>query len=161
MAGISERHGRIQEILDSGGTVSIATHADRLHVSAETVRRDLRPLAARGSVIRMHGAVGLAGTTGEAPFQRRMSENAGARMRIARAAAAMIRNADSLLLDTGFATSFLARTLAGRQGNRVFLVGGRINGDAGAVLGAEAVEAAGPFAWTMPSSRPGPCRPRG
>jgi DeoR family glycerol-3-phosphate regulon repressor len=164
MAGISKRHGRILEILDSEGTVSIATLADRLHVSAETVRRDLRPLAARGTVIRMHGAVGLAGTTGEAPFQRRMSENAGAKMRIARAAAAMIRNADSLLLDTGSTTSFLARalagherldvvtnstdvarTLAGRQGNRVFLVGGRINGDSGAVLGAEAVEAVRAF----------------
>jgi DeoR family transcriptional regulator, glycerol-3-phosphate regulon repressor len=157
MAEISKRHGRILEILDTEGTVSISTLAHRLRVSAETVRRDLRPLAARGTVVRMHGAVGLAGSEGEAPFQRRMSENAEAKQRIARAAAATIRNGDSLVMDTGTTTSFLARallgherldivtnstdiarTLSGRRGNRVYLVGGRVNGDSGAVLGAEA-----------------------
>lgn len=164
MAELSKRHGRILEILDAEGTVSISVLAAQLRVSAETVRRDLRPLAARGTVVRMHGAVGLAGTTAEAPFQRRMSENAEAKQRIARTAARMIRNGDSLLLDTGTTTSFLARALlgherldvvtnstdaarilSGRQGNRVYLVGGRMNGDSGAVLGAEALAAVSAF----------------
>ncbi len=156
----SKRHGRILDILGHEGTVTIADLAGRLDVSAETVRRDLRPLAERGTVVRMHGAVGLAGSTGEAPFQRRMRENAEAKQRIARAAAAMVCNGESLSLDTGTTTSFLARaltrherleivtnstdiarTLAGRNGNRVHLLGGRFNADSGAVLGSEAVEA--------------------
>jgi DeoR family glycerol-3-phosphate regulon repressor len=108
----------------------------------------------------MHGAVGLAGSAGEAPFQRRMGENAGAKQLIARTAAALVRNGDSLALDTGTTTSFLARALtrherleivtnstdiarmlAGRNGNRVHLLGGRFRADSGAVLGPDAVEA--------------------
>jgi DeoR family transcriptional regulator, glycerol-3-phosphate regulon repressor len=164
MAAISKRHGAILEMLDREGTLSIASLADRLGVSAETVRRDLRPLAAWGSVVRMHGAAGLAAPSGEAPFQRRMSENAEAKQRIARAAAAMIRNGESVAMDTGTTTSFLARalagherldivtnsmdiarTLSGRSGHTIHLVGGRVDGDSGAVLGADAVSAVGRF----------------
>lgn len=180
MASHSKRHGRILEILDSEGTVTIATLAHRLDVSTETVRRDLRPLAARGEVVRMHGAVGLATAASEAPFQRRMSENALAKQRIARAAAALVRNGDSLLLDTGTTTSFLARALhgherldivtnstdaarilAGHGGNRVFLVGGRMNGDSGAVLGAEAIAAVSGFRAEHAIISAGAIAPRG
>jgi DeoR family transcriptional regulator, glycerol-3-phosphate regulon repressor len=123
------------------------------------VRRDLRPLADRGSVVRVHGAVGLAGQLAEAPFQRRMRENAEAKQRIARHLAATIRNGESLLLDTGTTTSFLARELLRHQrltvvtnssdaarilapsgGNRVFLAGGEVRGDSGAILGAAAID---------------------
>jgi DeoR family glycerol-3-phosphate regulon repressor len=160
MDRLSKRHGRILEILGREGTVTIAELAGRLDVSAETVRRDVRPLADRGTVVRMHGAVGLAGSAGEAPFQRRMTENSEAKQSIARTAATLVRDGDSLALDTGTTTSFLARaltrherleiitnstdiarTLGGRNGNRVHLLGGRFHADSGAVLGVETVEA--------------------
>jgi DeoR family transcriptional regulator, glycerol-3-phosphate regulon repressor len=160
MDHLSKRHGRILEILGREGTVTIAELAGRLDVSAETVRRDVRPLADRGTLVRMHGAVGLASSAGEAPFQRRMRENAQAKQRIARTAASLVRNGESLALDTGTTTSFLARaltrherlevvtnstdiarTLAGRGGNRVHLLGGRYGADSGAVLGFQTVEA--------------------
>lgn len=160
MDRLSKRHGRILEILGREGTVTISDLAGRLDVSTETVRRDVRPLADRGTVVRMHGAVGLAGSAGEAPFQRRMTENAGAKQRIARAAAALVRNGESLALDTGTTTSFLARaltrherleivtnstdvarTLSGRNGNRVHLLGGLYRADSGAVLGPDTIEA--------------------
>ncbi|MCB1337154.1 MAG: DeoR/GlpR transcriptional regulator [Maritimibacter sp.] len=160
MDRLSKRHGRILEILSREGTVTIADLAGLLDVSAETVRRDVRPLADRGTLVRMHGAVGLAGSGGEAPFQRRMGENAEAKQRIAQTAARLVRNGDSLALDTGTTTSFLARaltrherlaivtnstdiarTLGGRNGNTVHLLGGRFSADSGAVLGIEAVAA--------------------
>jgi DeoR family glycerol-3-phosphate regulon repressor len=158
MAVISKRHGEILSILGNEGTVSVLELAERLKVSAETVRRDLRPLADRGAVVKMHGAVGLARWVGEAPFERRMRENAQAKQKIARALAATVRSGDTLMIDTGTTTSYLARalarherltvvtnstdiarTLSGRGGSRVLLTGGAVNGDSGAVLGHDAV----------------------
>lgn len=161
---LSKRHAEILRILDGEGTVGITALAGRLGVSSETVRRDLRPLAERGAVVRMHGAVGLAGQSGEAPFQRRMRENAALKQAIARHLAATIRNGESVMVDTGTTTSFLARALVHHQrltvvtnssdvarilaatgSNRVFLAGGEVRGDSGAVLGAAACDFAGRF----------------
>lgn len=142
----------------------IAEVADRLGISAETARRDIRALVDAGSAVRSHGAVGLAGQTGEAPFDRRMRENAAAKRAIARAVAAGIGDGASVMLDTGTTTSFIARELlhhrqltvvtnssdiarilATVNGNRVYMAGGELRRDSGAALGASALEFIGRF----------------
>jgi DeoR family glycerol-3-phosphate regulon repressor len=154
-----KRHGAILKLLDDRGPLSQAALAAALNVSAESIRRDIRTMVEAGAVVRVHGAVGLAGPTGEAPFDRRMRENAGAKRAIARAMADQIADGDSLMLDTGTTTSFLARellkhrrltvvtnssdiarTLATVNGNRVFMAGGELRGDSGAALGASALD---------------------
>jgi DeoR family glycerol-3-phosphate regulon repressor len=45
-------------------------------VSLETVRRDIRPLAEAGDLEKLHGAIRAAGLPMEAPFERRLRENA-------------------------------------------------------------------------------------
>lgn len=156
---LSKRHAEILKLLETRGSVSIASLADHLGVSHETVRRDVRPLADSGSVVRIHGAVGLAGQIGEAPFQRRMRENAGAKQAIARAVAATIRDGESVMLDTGTTTSFVARELTGHRrltvvtnssdiartlatvnGNRVYMAGGELRSDSGAAFGQSALD---------------------
>lgn len=142
----------------------IAEVADTLGISAETARRDIRALVDAGSAVRSHGAVGLAGQTGEAPFDRRMRENAAAKRAIARAVAAGIGDGSSVMLDTGTTTSFIARELlqhrqltvvtnssdiarilATVNGNRVYMAGGELRRDSGAALGASALEFIGRF----------------
>lgn len=156
---LSKRHAEILAILETEGSVTIAGLAERLGVSLETVRRDVRPLAEAGTLARVHGAVGLAGQLGEAPFQKRMRENAAAKRAIATAVAGMVRDGDSLMLDTGTTTSFvareltarrrltivtnstdIARILATRNGNRVFLAGGALRPDSGAAFGKSALD---------------------
>jgi DeoR family glycerol-3-phosphate regulon repressor len=156
---LSKRHADILRILETEGTATIAALAGRLGVSLETVRRDVRPLTESGTLLRVHGAVGLAGQLGEAPFQKRMRENAAAKQSIARTVAAMVHDGDSLMLDTGTTTSFVARELAGhrrltvvtnstdiarllatRNGNRVFLAGGALRPDSGAAFGKAALD---------------------
>lgn len=155
----SKRHGEIMRLLQEEGTITIASLADRLEVSLETVRRDIKPLTDSGVALRMHGAIGLPSMTGEAPFERRMRENADAKRAIARMAAATIRDGDSVMLDTGTTTSFLARELLGRRrltvvtnssdiartlatvnGNRVHMAGGELRSDSGAAFGVSAIE---------------------
>ncbi|TIN07298.1 MAG: DeoR/GlpR transcriptional regulator [Mesorhizobium sp.] len=111
----SKRHGEILRLLHEEGTVTIASLADRLGVSLETVRRDVKPLTSDGSILKMHGAVGLPSMAGEAPFERRMRENADAKRAIARMVAATIRDGEAIMLDTGTTTSFLARELLGHR----------------------------------------------
>lgn len=167
MATVSKRHGEILRLLQEEGTISIAELAARLGVSLETVRRDVKPLTDVGQVLKMHGAVGLPSHVGEAPFERRMRENAAAKRAIARHVAATIRDGDSIMLDTGTTTSFLARELVEHRrlvvvtnssdiarilatvnGNRVYMAGGELRPDSGAAFGVSAIEFVSRFSVT-------------
>lgn len=164
---LSKRHTEILQILEAEGSVSIAALARRLGVSLETIRRDVKPLSEAGKVVRIHGAVGLTGQIGEAPFDKRMRENAAAKQAIARAVADMIRDGDSVMLDTGTTTSFvareltrrrrltvvtnssdIARTLATVNGNRVYMAGGELRSDSGAAFGKSALDFVNQFTVT-------------
>jgi DeoR family glycerol-3-phosphate regulon repressor len=155
----SKRHGEILRLVQEAGTITIAELAEKLGVSLETVRRDVKPLAGDGSILKMHGAIGLPALAGEAPFERRMREHAEAKRAIAKTVAATIHDGDSIMLDTGTTTSFLARelqnhrrltvitnssdiarTLATVNGNKVYMAGGELRSDSGAAFGGSAVE---------------------
>ncbi|MEO5324993.1 DeoR/GlpR family DNA-binding transcription regulator [Mesorhizobium sp. CC13] len=161
----SKRHSEILRLLETEGTITIADLADRLGVSLETVRRDVKPLADNGAILKMHGAIGLPAVVGEAPFERRMRENAEAKRSIARVVAATIRDGDSVMLDTGTTTSYLARELLGHRrltvvtnssdiartlatvnGNKVYMAGGELRSDSGAAFGVSAIEFVSRFA---------------
>ena len=83
----SKRHAEILRIVREEGTCAIADLAKRLGVSQETIRRDVKPLAVEGQLLKMHGAVTLPFQVGEAPFERRLRENAEAKKAIAMQAA--------------------------------------------------------------------------
>lgn len=155
----SPRHGRILALLGEQGTIAVNDLARMLEVSAETVRRDIKALAARGEIVRMHGSIGLPSVVSEAPFERRMRENREAKEAIARLTASTIRDGESIMLDTGTTTSLLARalldhrrltvvtnssdiarTLATVNGNKVYMAGGELRSDSGAALGYSAIE---------------------
>ena len=155
----SKRHSEILRIVREEGTSTITGLATRLGVSLETIRRDVKPLSDQGELLKMHGAVSLPYQVGEAPFERRMRENADAKRRIAVAAARLIKDGDSVMLDTGTTTSLLgrellkkrsltvvtnssdiARTLATVNGNTVYMAGGELHGDNGAAFGRSAVD---------------------
>jgi DeoR family transcriptional regulator, glycerol-3-phosphate regulon repressor len=161
---LSKRHTELLKILGNEGTIAIADLAARFDVTLETIRRDLKPLADSGRIVKMHGAVCLPGEMAEAPFQKRMRENADAKRLIGKRAASTIKDGDSLMLDTGTTTSFvarellahrrltvitnstdIARTLASINGNKVFMAGGELRADSGASFGASAVAFLGQF----------------
>ena len=155
----SKRHSDIMKLVQEEGTITIADLAARLGVSLETVRRYVKPLTSDGAVLKMHGAIGLPSIVGEAPFERRMRENADAKRMIAKAVAATIADGESVMLDTGTTTSYLARELLGHRrltvitnssdiartlatvnGNKVYMAGGELRSDSGAAFGGSAVE---------------------
>ena len=160
----SPRHADILRLVQQHGTMPVSELAAALAVSQETIRRDVRPLALSGEIAKIHGSVALPHQVGEAPFERRMRDNAEAKRAIARHAAGYVEDGDSLMLDTGTTTSIfarellrkrnltvvtnssdIARTLATVNGNKVYMAGGELNGDNGAAFGASAVQFASAF----------------
>ncbi len=156
---LTKRQSDIVEAARTAGTVRIGDLARDIGVSLETIRRDIRPLVETGTLIKHHGAVSPSFTGTEAPFERRMRDNAREKVTIARHAAAMISDGDSVMLDTGTTTSLLARellrkrdltivtnssdiarTLATVNGNKVYMAGGELHGDNGAAFGRSAIE---------------------
>jgi DeoR family glycerol-3-phosphate regulon repressor len=156
---LTARQNHILKKLESQGSCSVSALASDFGVSLETVRRDLKQLTDNGSVVRVHGAVGLAGQMGEAPFQRRMRENSTEKQMIARHVSASVRDGDSVMMDTGTTTSFIARellnhrrlsvvtnssdiarTLATVNGNKVYMAGGQLRADSAAAFGQSAVD---------------------
>jgi DeoR family glycerol-3-phosphate regulon repressor len=141
------------------GLARIQDLARDMDVSEETIRRDVRPLVEAGELAKRHGSVSALAAGAEAPFERRMRENAVEKRAIARRVAAMIGDGDSVMLDTGTTTSAVARELLGKRdltivtnssdiartlaivnGNRVVMAGGELNGDNGAAFGRSAIE---------------------
>ncbi len=152
------RQSAILKAVTARGSCTVTELARDLAVSGETIRRDIRVMARQGLVRKVHGGVSMPDQLRESSFRQRLLENAEAKQTIARLAAAQVQNGDSLMMDTGSTTAYvarelgehrnlmlitncteIARTLARGSSNRVFLVGGELRGDDGALFGTEAV----------------------
>src|SRR5215831_7632150 len=113
------RHNEIVQRLRAAGSVSVGGLAKSFGVSHETIRRDLKLLADQGHLDVVHGGAARRGMM-EPSIAQRGEENAEGKTAIARAAAGLIGNATSVLLDSGTTTQALARDLVGRPGLTIF-----------------------------------------
>lgn len=107
-----ERHRRLLELLNEQGGVRTAEAARALRVTEETVRRDFEKLEAEGALLRSHGgAVKLDALRREFPVNERAEQNAGEKLRIARAAVARIKPGQTILFDASTTALQVARLL--------------------------------------------------
>ncbi len=111
-----ERRHRVLEIVRlRGGFASLPELAAELQVSESTIRRDLDHLEQTGVARRTHGGVFYTGKAPTLPYELgNEPENWEKKQAIAKAAAALIEDGDTLLLDGGSTTYELARLLVGR-----------------------------------------------
>jgi len=143
-----ERQQRIAERAREHGRVEVATLAEELDVTPETIRRDLTRLERLGQLKRVHGgAIPLDRLGFEPAVADRDMAMTGEKERIAKAALAELPEAGAVLLDAGTTTSRLANllpvdreltvvtnaldiasTLAGRGNLSVLMIGGRVRG---------------------------------
>jgi DeoR/GlpR family transcriptional regulator of sugar metabolism len=111
-----ERLQAILELLSDRGSVAVADLAERLHVTAMTVRRDLAILDRKGLLRRVRGgAVSAQGRSYEPPLLTRARHNLEAKRRIGAAGADMVRDGDSIAIDVGTTTLEVARHLVSRH----------------------------------------------
>ncbi|NJQ02138.1 DeoR/GlpR family DNA-binding transcription regulator [Streptomyces zingiberis] len=143
-----ERQREIVTIARNAGAVDVAELAEKLDVSKETVRRDLRTLEDHGLVRRTHGGAYPVESAGfETTLAFRATLHVPEKRRIAAAAAELLGEAETLFVDEGFTPQLVtealpvgrrltvvttslatAGALAGRDNCSVILLGGRVRG---------------------------------
>lgn len=110
-----ERRAAIMELLDQEASVQVADLAKLFGVSRVTVRSDLDELEAAGRLRRTHGgAVSLSRALTVSIQDRRVNVNVEAKRAVGRAAAAMVADGDSVLVDSGTTALELVRALGAR-----------------------------------------------
>jgi DeoR/GlpR family transcriptional regulator of sugar metabolism len=103
-----QRQRLILDRLRQDGQIIAATLSEELGLSEDTVRRDLRALAAAGSLQRVHGGA-LPASAAVATFAARSGVELDAKRAIARAAARMVRPGQVVFVDGGTTCRELAR----------------------------------------------------
>jgi ribose transport system substrate-binding protein len=118
------RRKRIEEILHAEGFCSVSSLARQLDVSEVTIRNDLSSLEDEGKVTRLHGGAMLAieRARGES-FEERSTINQDKKLWIARQAASLVDNYDSLILDASTTAFYMADYLKKHRGLTVFTNG--------------------------------------
>ncbi len=110
-----ERRNLLLELVRTRGFASLPELADELDVSESTVRRDLEHLEEVGVAKRTHGGVFYTGASPEFPhFKDRQEAQWDKKQIIARRAAELVEDGDTLLLDGGSTTYEVAQRLKGR-----------------------------------------------
>ena len=110
-----ERRTQLLEMVRVRGFASLPELAGELAVSESTVRRDLELLEEQGVAKRTHGGVFYTGQSPEFPhFKDRQEAQWDKKRALARIAAGLIEDGDTLLLDGGSTTYEVARLLVGR-----------------------------------------------
>ena len=154
----AERRQAILATLERDGKVVAARLVDELGVSEDTIRRDLRELAAQGLVQRVHGGA-LAPAPQPGTFADRSETCTAEKVALAQAAVGVLAGARVILLDGSTTNLELARrlpperactvltnsppiaaALAEHPSAEVVMIGGRLEKAAQVTVGATAVD---------------------
>ena len=153
---LRQRHMIIQDRLRLSGRVLAADLAQEFNVSEDTIRRDLRELAAAGLCERVYGgALPLAAKT--TSLTERLSVAPERKAALAGAAVGFIKAGMTVFIDAGSTnlaiaraipagieltiatnTPLIAAALMEKPGIDLILIGGRLDRQAGAAIGAKA-----------------------
>lgn len=108
---MTERKNQILSILSSSKNkrVEVTELSEKLGVSQVTIRKDLESLAKIGIIVREHGFAILSDTNEVYP---RLALNYETKLKIAKKAAEMVENGETLMLETGSCCAILAGVLA-------------------------------------------------
>jgi len=105
---IEERRRRIRELLREEGRVTVDALAARFGISPVTIRADLSILESAGALTRTHGGA-LSLPDADQSLDVKQLQHRAEKQRIAAAAADLIRDGETLILDSGTTTAQIAR----------------------------------------------------
>jgi DeoR family transcriptional regulator, aga operon transcriptional repressor len=106
-----ERRRRIVELVDKQNHATVEELVPRFHVSAVTIRGDLEELHAAGLLVRTHGGALKRLDQQDVPIAVKETLHHGEKVRIGHAAAQLIKESETVILDSGTTTMEIARQL--------------------------------------------------
>ncbi|RVU06136.1 DeoR/GlpR transcriptional regulator [Novosphingobium umbonatum] len=111
-AAIAQRHRAILTIAREAGSVEVDDLAERLGVTPQTIRKDLKILCSQSMLSRVHGGAIVTSGVDNVAYATRRHVATGAKAAIGAAAAALIPNGASLFINIGTTTEAVASQLA-------------------------------------------------
>jgi DeoR/GlpR family transcriptional regulator of sugar metabolism len=107
-----QRHQLMCDAVQATGRVRVADLASRMQVSEMTIRRDLEELEGRGALTRVYGgAVSNISRSFEPGFRVRSMQHVEAKRQIGDAAAGLVRDGETVIIDAGTTTLHVVRSL--------------------------------------------------
>jgi len=157
-----KRAKEIVRLLLHHGKASVDDLTTELTASPASIRRDLARLEEQGLVYRTHGGAMLAGKAVyepfrfDASFQVREERFAGEKERIARAAAGMVKERETIGLAAGTTTTLIARQLRHRSGIHIITNAVNIGMELSSITALETTLTGGSMRWAGAYSLIGP-----
>jgi len=108
---VAERRHRIVELLREYGKVTVEALAARFATSAVTIRTDLAALEADGALERTHGGALLRREDDDQPIAVKQTLHHAEKVRIAKIAAGLIQDGETIILDSGTTTAEIAKQI--------------------------------------------------
>ncbi|GLQ36301.1 DeoR family transcriptional regulator [Amylibacter marinus] len=155
---MNNRQKRIINLLKLQGSVEVDSLSQELQVTTQTIRRDLAELCDQGLATRTHGGARRLAASVSMGYEERRLKNAAGKQQIAQAAAQLIPNGASVILNIGTTTEQVATALTLHEDLTVIsnniniihilrrarmaslvLIGGTVRTSDGAIVGEEAV----------------------
>lgn len=116
----AERRQKMLELIKENGSASISELAKEFTISDMTVHRDLRILEVGGYIQKTHGGAVLSPYNVETDYDRRLKLNPKPKDLIGKAAAGLVKNGDSILLDQSTTSLALISHLKNKQDLAIF-----------------------------------------
>ena len=150
-----ERYRKLMEYLQENGIIKMDTLMDMFDISIETARRDLNHLEKEGLIKKIYGGATIVEkVTREPANAERLASNINEKEAIGRKCAEFIEDGDSIMLEVGTTVLQIAKAVKEKKNLTVitnslpvvqelidtdfqlYIIGGRIRHDEGAISGA-------------------------
>ena len=123
-----QRRRRISDLIQQKGQITVGDLVEKFSISAVTARADLDVLSSQGMAVRSHGgAVRLVEPAQEYPLRLKKTLHHAEKVRIGRAAADLIQDNETVILDSGTTTAEIARHLKVRRLHSVTVITHALN----------------------------------
>lgn len=156
----TERQDEMLEFINKNKSVTVEELVSEFFVSGATVRRDLAAMEKRGLIKRSHGgAMAFSSSAEESAFSVRENTNIAAKRTIAALAYKLVKNGDSVFLDSSTTTGFIipllnnlqylsvttigirnALLLSQTNNIKIYIAGGRIQNHSNSITGTDTID---------------------